>query len=91
MVNPKVRQGEQNVPVLYKRGDGYYSNTRLLSQPAHSTPKPTNICDLNPRSLARVVWVCSDIHMPIIRQGKITREEDVRRPSSYQEEHSMHT
>ena len=91
MPNPKVRQGEQNVPVLYKRGNGYYSNTRLLSQPAHSTPKPINIGDLNPCSLARVDWVCSEVHMPIIRQGKITREEDIRRPTSYQEEQSMHT
>ena len=90
MVNPKVRQGEQNVPVLYKCGDNDYSDTRPLTQPAHSTPKPIKICDLNPYSLARVDWACSDIHMPIIRQGKITREEDVRRPASFQEEHSMH-
>ncbi len=90
MVIRKIRQGEQDVTISYKRGDEYYSNTLLLSQSPHSTPKSIKICNLNPRSLARVDWACSDIHMPIIRQGKITREEDVQRPSSYQEEHSMH-
>lgn len=91
MVKPKVRQGEQNVPVLYKRGDNYYSAPHLKPQMSLSTPKPTKCCNLNPSSLARVDWACGDIHMPIIRQGKITKEEDVRRPSSYQEERPMHS
>ncbi len=92
MVKPKARQGEQNVPILFKRGEQYFSQPLFTSQTDPSKQKLTKQDNLSPRSLAKVEWACSDIHMPIIRQGKITKEEDVRRPVSYQEEeYSMHS
>lgn len=90
MVKPKARQGEQCVPTLFKRGEQYYSQPLFISQSV-SPSKSTKQENLNPHSLAKVEWACSDVHMPIIRQGKMTKEEDVRRPTSYLEEYPMHS
>lgn len=92
MVKPKARQGEQNVPILFKRGEQYFSLPLFTYKTELSKQKLSKQDNLNPRSLAKVEWACSNIHMPIIRQGRITKEEDVRRPASYQEEeHPMHS
>jgi hypothetical protein len=91
MVKPKARQGEQNVPTFFKRGEKYFSQPLFTSQTNPSKQKSTKQDNLNPHSLAKVEWACSDIHMPIIRQGKDTKEEDVQRPSSHLEEYPMHS
>ncbi|AQS36651.1 hypothetical protein Sps_01485 [Shewanella psychrophila] len=52
----KVRQGEQNVLVSYKRGGHFHSDTRLCSQSQTKNPKLSKQDKLNPHSLSRVEW-----------------------------------
>lgn len=83
MKKEKVLQGQQNVAVSYLRSGKYHKTPSIKSSSCSKKPTPKKLrAHINNYSLKRVLWASSDIHMPIIRQGKITKDEDVKRPNT---------
>ena len=74
----KVRQGEQNVPTRYLRGERYYPNTHL-----QSLPKQARSFTTHSFTQSRINWACSDVHTPRIRTGRPIKEPLLYRYDAY--------